>query len=87
MMMQALIGSDTPPPLDTRVEPTYPRSELARGVQGDCTVRYDILASGRTANVSIIACDSAGFERASHEAVARRRRAGRTPRRWSAGAS
>jgi TonB family protein len=64
-----------PPPLDTRVEPTYPRSELARGVQGDCTVRYDILASGQTANMSIIACDSAGFERASLEAVARWRHA------------
>ena len=67
-------GMDTialpPPPLSTRVEPIYPRRELSRGVQGDCTVRYDILASGRTANVSVLACDSSGFERASLEAVA-----------------
>ena len=27
------------PPLNVRVEPTYPRTELNRGVQGDCTVR------------------------------------------------
>ena len=59
-----------PPPLDTRVEPVYPRRELARGVQGDCTIRYDILASGRTANLSVLACDSRGFEQASLEAVA-----------------
>lgn len=59
-----------PPPLDTRVEPVYPRGALARGVQGDCTIRYDILASGRTANLSVVACDARGFERASLDAVA-----------------
>ena len=58
------------PPLETRVEPVYPRRELSRGVQGDCTIRYDILASGRTANLSVLRCDSRGFERASLEAVA-----------------
>lgn len=64
-----------PPPLDTRVEPVYPPREAARGVQGDCTGRYDILASGRTANLSVLGCDSRGFERASLEAVARWRHA------------
>lgn len=59
-----------PPPLATRVEPVYPRRELALGVQGDCTIRYDILASGRTANLSVLRCDTRGFERASLEAVA-----------------
>ncbi|MCR9128648.1 MAG: energy transducer TonB [Alphaproteobacteria bacterium] len=58
-----------PPPLATRVEPIYPSREASRGVQGDCTVRYDILASGRTANLSVVSCDSSGFERASLEAV------------------
>lgn len=66
-------GSDdfvlAPPPLATRVEPTYPSREASRGVQGDCTIRYDILASGRTANLSVVSCDSSGFERASLEAV------------------
>jgi protein TonB len=64
-----------PPPLDTRVEPTYPAREASRGVQGDCTIRYDILASGRTANLAVVACDARGFERASLEAVARWRHA------------
>jgi protein TonB len=58
-----------PPPLATRVEPIYPSREASRGVQGDCTIRYDILASGRTANLSVLSCDSSGFERASLEAV------------------
>lgn len=64
-----------PPPLDVRVEPAYPRAELSRGVQGDCTVRYDILASGVTANLSVMSCDSRGFERSSLEAVAQWRHA------------
>ncbi len=57
------------PPLENRVEPIYPPREASRGVQGDCTIRYDVLASGRTANLSVVSCDSSGFERASLEAV------------------
>ena len=67
-----------PPPLNVRVEPSYPRTELNRGVQGDCTVRYDILASGRTANAQVMGCDSRGFERASLQAVAQWRHAAAT---------
>ena len=59
------------PPLTSRVDPVYPQRELSRGVEGSCTVRYDILASGRTANLQVLACDSTGFARASLAAVAR----------------
>ncbi len=59
------------PPLTGRVEPVYPQRELSRGLEGSCTVRYDILASGRTANLQVTACDSTGFARASLAAVAR----------------
>ncbi|MGJ3230373.1 MAG: TonB family protein [Oceanicaulis sp.] len=71
-----------PPPLDVRVAPAYPRRELARGVEGRCTVRYDILASGATANIQVLECDSSGFAQASVAAVARWRHAahrGRAP--------
>lgn len=63
--------SFTIPPLTSRVEPVYPQRELSRNIQGSCTVQYDILASGRTANARVLACDSDGFARASLAAVAR----------------
>ncbi|WP_199200582.1 energy transducer TonB [Alkalicaulis satelles] len=61
----------TIPSLTGRVEPVYPQRELARGIQGSCTVRYDILASGATANLQVLDCDSPGFARASFSAVQR----------------
>ncbi|MCH8489230.1 MAG: energy transducer TonB [Oceanicaulis sp.] len=63
--------SFTIPPITNRVDPVYPQRELSRGMQGSCTVQYDILASGRTANAQALACDSDGFARASLAAVAR----------------
>jgi len=63
--------SFTIPPLTSRVEPVYPQRELSRGIEGSCTVQYDILASGRTANARVLGCDSDGFARASLAAVAR----------------
>ena len=63
--------SFTIPPLTGRIDPVYPQRELTRGIQGSCTVQYDILASGRTANARVLACDSDGFARASLAAVAR----------------
>lgn len=58
-----------PPPLSIRRSPDYPALEQRRGISGQCTVRYDILASGRTANLQVTRCDSAGFARASLNAV------------------
>lgn len=56
-----------PGPL-VRVEPVYPARMLDRGVEGRCTLRFDVLGSGQTANVELLGCDS-GFERASLSAV------------------
>jgi len=64
-----------PPPMTIRTSPVYPARELGRGVEGDCSVSYDILASGATANVQVVRCDSAAFARASIAAVERWRHA------------
>lgn len=69
--IEAMPVSFSMPPLTRRVDPVYPQRELSRGIQGSCTVQYDILASGRTANAQVLACDSDGFARASLAAVAR----------------
>ena len=52
-----------------RVEPQYPRAEAARGEEGECTVFFDILASGETANIRTMRCDTSGFQQASVRAV------------------
>ncbi|WP_421857790.1 TonB family protein [Oceanicaulis sp.] len=60
-----------PSPITVRVPPAYPVREQERGISGRCTVRYDILASGRTVNAQATQCDSVGFARASLQAVER----------------
>ena len=60
-----------PAPLSIRVPPTYPARELNQGVTGQCTIRYDILASGATVNLQVTQCDSTGFARATLAAVER----------------
>lgn len=60
-----------PSPLSIRVPPAYPARELDRGITGQCTIRYDILASGATVNLQVAQCDSTGFARASTAAVER----------------
>ncbi|MGX6647372.1 TonB family protein [Maricaulaceae bacterium MS644] len=64
-----------PPPMTIRTNPVYPARELSRGVEGVCSVSYDILASGATANIQVVRCDSAAFARASIAAVERWRHA------------
>lgn len=59
-----------PPPLEFRTSPNYPQRELRLGLEGRCVVQYDVLGNGRTANAQVLACDSAGFARASLAAVA-----------------
>ena len=60
-----------PSPVSVRIPPVYPSREHQRGISGQCTIRYDILASGRTVNLQAVRCDSAGFARASLAAVER----------------
>ncbi|XBQ15009.1 MAG: TonB family protein [Oceanicaulis sp.] len=66
-----LIGQGfTPaPPVDVRVPPAYPAREQGRGVEGDCTVRYDVTAAGQAVNLEVVRCDSSGFARATVDAV------------------
>lgn len=58
-----------PTPITFRTPPVYPSREQSRGITGSCTIRYDILASGQTANLEVTDCDSSGFARASLAAV------------------
>ncbi|MEO0882016.1 MAG: TonB family protein [Pseudomonadota bacterium] len=51
---------------------SYPTRELARGLEGDCLVRFDIDSAGYPSNV-VAECTSTGFERAARSAVARAR--------------
>ncbi|WP_440957559.1 energy transducer TonB [Oceanicaulis sp. LC35] len=60
-----------PSPLAIRIPPVYPARELDRGITGQCTIRYDILASGATVNLQVTECDSTGFARATIAAVER----------------
>ena len=48
-------------------EPDYPRRALAQRLEGDCTVEYDVTASGRVDNPRLVegACDSPLFARPS----------------------
>lgn len=72
-----------PPPMTIRtnpVYPVYPARELGRGVEVECKVSYDILASGATANIQVVRCDSAAFAGASMAAVERWRHAADTTR-------
>ena len=48
-------------------EPDYPRRALAQKLEGDCTVEYDVTASGRVDNPRLVegACDSPLFARPS----------------------
>ena len=65
----AVLAAIAPPPIQVRTSPVYPESERRRGITGQCTVRYDVLASGRTANLQVTQCDSAGFARATLNAI------------------
>lgn len=79
-LLGALPIAVPPPPMTIRTNPVYPARELGRGVEGNCMVSYDILASGVTANIKVVRCDSAGFARATIAAVERWRHAADTTR-------
>ena len=59
--LQLLAGAD----------PEYPPAARAAGIEGEVTVRYDVTAAGRVANVVVLAAKPAGvFEQAALAAVA-----------------
>lgn len=54
-----------------RINPVYPDNLAIRGVEGQCTMLFDIMPDGRTANVRAINCTNTGFANASVRAVER----------------
>lgn len=54
-----------------RIEPQYPPRAAERGVEGSCSVRFDVTPDGTPTNISILTCDSSLFERAAIRAVER----------------
>ena len=69
----ALAGCATGPrPLQllAAADPEYPPAARAAGIEGEVTVRYDVTAAGRVANVVVLAAKPAGvFEEAALAAV------------------
>jgi protein TonB len=60
----------SPTPI-VRIEPVFPARMAERGLDGQCTLVFDITPSGTTANVRVLSCSNTGFERASTTAVQR----------------
>jgi protein TonB len=54
-----------------RIEPQYPMRAAERGIEGSCTVRFDVQANGTPTNIRILTCDNSLFERAAERAVER----------------
>lgn len=56
-----------------KVAPVYPQRALARGIEGDCTVRYNVTPQGTTRNVEVVPgqCIDPVFHRPSIEAAKR----------------
>jgi len=59
-------GDPTP---TVRVNPVYPDIMAQRGIEGQCTMMFDIMPNGRTSNVRALNCTHRGFERASIRAI------------------
>jgi protein TonB len=66
-----LVPAERSPVPTVRVNPAYPPSAASRGLEGQCTVIFDITPQGTTANVRTLSCTSSTFERASLNAVSR----------------
>lgn len=54
-----------------RIEPQYPMRAAERGVEGTCTVTFDVTPDGVTTNISVLSCSSSLFQRDSIRAVER----------------
>lgn len=54
-----------------RIEPAYPDNASRRGLEGQCTMVFDITPEGTTSNVRVLNCTNTAFERSSINAVMR----------------
>ena len=66
-----IINTNRPMSPTVRIEPVYPARALERGLEGQCTVVFDITPQGTTANVRPLDCSSSLFESATVTAVSR----------------
>jgi len=67
--INAIFNRDTAPQPIVRIEPVYPSRLIMRGVEGTCSVVFDITAAGTTANVRVSSCTDQGFAQATINAV------------------
>jgi protein TonB len=61
--------TDRPEQPIVRIEPIYPPRALERGLEGSCSVTFDLNTSGRPFNVRATGCTSSLFSRASVRSV------------------
>jgi len=54
-----------------RIPPQYPPRAAERGVEGECSFRFDVTPDGTPTNIQILSCDSSLFQRATIRAVER----------------
>lgn len=54
-----------------RIEPQYPPRAAERGVEGNCTVRFDVTPDGQPTNITIVQCSSTLFQSTTIRAVER----------------
>jgi protein TonB len=54
-----------------RIEPQYPMRAAERGVEGQCTVQFDVTPDGTPTNIEVLNCTSSLFDRAVIRAVER----------------
>ena len=66
-----IINTNRPMSPTVRIEPVYPARAAERGLEGQCTVVFDITPQGTTANVRPLDCSSSLFEAATVTAVSR----------------
>ncbi|KPP83233.1 MAG: outer membrane transport energization protein TonB [Oceanicaulis sp. HLUCCA04] len=54
-----------------RIPPQYPPRAAERGLEGQCSVQFDVSPDGNPTNVSILTCSNSVFERETIRAVER----------------
>ncbi|MGB5166687.1 MAG: energy transducer TonB [Woeseiaceae bacterium] len=63
--------NDGPLVVMVRVQPSYPVSMSARGVEGHVIVEFDVSAAGTVTNLRVVASSHKGFERSALNAAER----------------
>ena len=67
--MNTVFTRDSAPQPIIRIQQVYPSRPLTQGLEGACTVVFDITTLGTTSNVRVSSCTDQAFARASINAV------------------